>query len=213
VLTIRQATGARFGHSAWVSKLSVHVSAYDPRWPRRAARLVARLHTALGPDALRIDHIGSTAIPLMDAKDLLDLQVSVMDLATAAVRFDEPLRGLGFERMPYDHDHVPVGWSDDAALWAKRYWQRRNHADGDVNLHVRLAGSPNERLALLFRDWMCAHPEVVVPYSAIKRTLAGAAPDGDRYAELKDPIVDLVIVVAEQWAAETMWRPLGTASD
>jgi GrpB-like predicted nucleotidyltransferase (UPF0157 family) len=170
------------------------------------------LHTALGPDALRIEHIGSTAIPLMDAKDLLDLQVSVMDLATAAVRFDEPLRGLGFERMPYDHDHVPVGRSDDAALWAKRYWQRRSHADGDVNLHVRLVGSPNERVALLFRDWMRAHPEVIAPYSAIKRTLAGAAADGDRYAELKDPIVDLVIVVAEQWAAETMWSPVGTTS-
>jgi dephospho-CoA kinase len=49
---------------------------------------------------VRIEHIGSTAISLMAAKDLLDLQVSVRDLSTAAARFDAPLRGLGFERMP-----------------------------------------------------------------------------------------------------------------
>ena len=43
------------------------------------------------------------------------------------------------------------------ALWAKRFWTRRG-TGADVNLHVRVSGSPNERLALLFRDWMCAHP-------------------------------------------------------
>jgi len=101
-------------------------------------------------------------------------------------------------------DHVPVGRSDDAALWAKRFWARRGTGE-DVNLHVRLSGSPNERVALLFRDWMSAHPQAVIAYSAIKRSLAAAIPDLDTYAAVKDPIVDLVIVTAEAWATETGW--------
>ena len=55
---------------------------------------------ALGAGALRIDHIGSTAIPAMDAKDVLDIQVSVTDLVDAQERFDAPLRGLGFCASP-----------------------------------------------------------------------------------------------------------------
>ena len=183
----------------------VHISAYDLRWPERASALVAQLHDALGPDALRIEHIGSTAIPMMDAKDLLDVQVSVADLNVAAERFDEPLVAMGFERLPYDRDHVPAGRPDDPALWAKRFWRRRSHREGDVNLHVRLVGSPNERLALLFRDWMRAHPDAVPPYAAFKRALAGAASDVDWYSDLKDPVVDLVIAIAESWSRRTGW--------
>jgi GrpB-like predicted nucleotidyltransferase (UPF0157 family) len=93
----------------------------------------------------------------------------------------------------------------DQALWTKRFWWRRNHADGDVNLHVRVAGSPNERLALLFRDWMRAHPEAIAPYCAIKRRLAAHAPDVDWCSELKDPIVDLVVAIAEGWASAARW--------
>lgn len=77
----------------------------------------------------------------------------------------------------------------------------------DVNLHVRVAGSPNERLALLFRDWFRAHPEAVPAYAAFKRTLAGAVADTGTYADVKDPVVDLVVTVAEPWAAATGWRP------
>jgi len=74
-----------------------------------------------------------------------------------------------------------------------------------VNLHVRLVGSPNERLALLFRDWMRANPEAVPPYTAFKRALAAAAPDVDWYSELKDPVVDLIVEIAETWSRRTGW--------
>jgi len=87
----------------------------------------------------------------------------------------------------------------------KRLWSRRGHAGGDVNLHVRLAGSPNERVAMLFRDWLRAHPAAVSAYAAFKRGLADAVADLDTYADVKDPVVDLVIAAAEPWAAETGW--------
>jgi GrpB-like predicted nucleotidyltransferase (UPF0157 family) len=183
----------------------VVISTPDPTWAERAAVLIAALHAALGARALRIDHIGSTSVPGMDAKDVLDLQVSVTDLNDAQEHFDQPLRELGFVGFPIGRDHVPAGRSDDPALWAKQFWARRG-TGGDVNLHVRVSGSPNERLALLFRDWMCAHPQAVIAYSAIKRSLAAAIPDLDTYTEVKDPIVDLVIVTAEEWAMETGWR-------
>lgn len=84
-------------------------------------------------------------------------------------------------------------------------WVRRDHAEGDVNLHVRLEGSANERLALLFRDWMRAHPEAVLAYAAFKRALAEASPNVDVYTDIKDPVVDLVLSVAEEWAETTGW--------
>ena len=176
--------------------MAVHISTYDPQWPQRASSLIARLHDLLGPDARRIEHIGSTAIPSMDAKDVLDVQVSVDDLDLAVERFDGPLAGIGFERWLGDaRDHVTAGRDDDPALWVKRFWYRRGHSDGDVNLHVRLVGSPNEQLALTFRDWMRAHPEAVAPYAAFKRALAGVAPDADWYSDLKDPVVDLIVAI------------------
>ena len=95
--------------------------------------------------------------------------------------------------MPYERDHVPARRDDDPARWAKRFWSRQGHSDLDANVHVRVAGSPNERLALLFRDWFCAHPAAVPAYAAFKAPLAAAIPDLDIYADLEDPVVDLVI--------------------
>jgi GrpB-like predicted nucleotidyltransferase (UPF0157 family) len=185
--------------------VGVEVVPYDPAWPDRATALIAGLREVLGPRALRIEHIGSTAIAGMAAKDVIDLQVSVADLEPAARDFDEPLGTQGFQRVPYEHDHVPAGLEDDPGRWVKRLWSRRGHAAGDENLHVRLAGSPNERVALLFRDWLRAHPAAVPAYSAFKRGLAGAVADLGVYTDVKDPVVDLVIAAAETWATETGW--------
>jgi GrpB-like predicted nucleotidyltransferase (UPF0157 family) len=178
---------------------------YDPEWPQRATALIDQLREALGATARRIEHIGSTSISGMAAKNVLDIQVSVDDLDRAVEAFDRPLGSLGFEPGPYTHDHVPAGSLDDPDLWVKRFWARRGSADSDVNLHVRTVGSPNERLALLFRDWFRAHPTAVPAYVAFKRTLAGAVPDGGTYSDVKDPVVDLVITIAETWAKHTSW--------
>jgi GrpB-like predicted nucleotidyltransferase (UPF0157 family) len=190
-----------------VSPSEVVVVDYDPEWPARGVALAEALTNALGETARRVEHIGSTSIPGMAAKDVLDMQVSVDDLDLAANAFDQPLRAFGFERRPYEHDHVPAGSTDDPELWVKRYWSRQGSAGGAVNLHVRLVGSPNERLALLFRDWFRTHASAIPAYAAFKRSLAGAVPDPGVYAEVKDPVVDLVIAIAETWARHTSWTP------
>jgi predicted dehydrogenase/GrpB-like predicted nucleotidyltransferase (UPF0157 family) len=182
------------------------VVAYDAQWPVRAARLIAELEGTLSPLARRVEHIGSTAVPGMAAKAVLDIQVSVDDLAAAAAYFGGHLQELGFAGWPYVKDHVPEGRTEGPEAWAKRFWSRRGHPDGDVNLHVRRVGSANERLALLFRDWFRAHPEAVPAYSAFKRSLAEVAADVGPYTEVKDPVVDLVSSVAEAWAPSVGWR-------
>ncbi len=157
-------------------------------WPPRADALVRQLRSLIGSEAERIEHIGSTAIANMAAKDVVDLQVSVVDLARAVEAFDRPLLQLGFRRSPYEHDHVPAESLDDPERWAKRGWVRRSGPEGDVNLHVRLVGSPNERLALLFRDWFCSHPEADPAYSSFKRALCAVCTDVTTYTEAKDPV-------------------------
>ncbi|MET7399070.1 GrpB family protein [Dactylosporangium sp. NPDC005572] len=186
---------------------AVFLAAPEDAWRHRAAELAAGLRTALGPLALRVEHIGSTAIPGMAAKPVFDLQVSVADLEAATTAFDPPLAGLGFTRRPYEHDHVPAGRTDSPDAWRKRYWNRAGAEP--VNLHVRLAGSANERLALLFRDWFRAHPAAVPAYGAFKTALADAVDDSDIYTDVKDPVVDLIIVAAEEWAETTGWSPAG----
>jgi GrpB-like predicted nucleotidyltransferase (UPF0157 family) len=180
---------------------------YRPDWPGQAAAIIATLGGALGPLAVRIEHIGSTSIPGMAAKDLLDLQVSTTDLEAVEPAFGHPLAGLGFTLSPYREDHVPPGAAAEPALWAKRLWTRRDHLDGEVNLHVRAVGSANERLALLFRDWFRAHADAVPAYAGFKRSLAAMASDIDDYTDTKDWVVDVVIAAAEPWAAATGWSP------
>ncbi|MEU4423791.1 GrpB family protein [Actinoplanes sp. NPDC024001] len=178
----------------------------DVGWQHRGKELAEQLLAALAPLALRVEHIGSTAIPGMAAKPVFDMQVSVADLEAAATAFDGPLASLGFTRLPYQQDHVPAGYDDPPRLWAKRFWLRRN-LGADVNLHCRVAGSPNERLALLFRDWFRAHPQAVPAYARFKEVLAAAVDDLGVYTEVKDPVVDLIGAVAEEWAATTSWSP------
>jgi GrpB-like predicted nucleotidyltransferase (UPF0157 family) len=190
-----------------VTQAGIIVDDYDPGWARRADVLIAAVMAMSDGAVERVEHIGSTSIPRMAAKNVIDLQAGVGDLDRAVEVLDGPLAAMGFERLPYEHDHVPAGAADDPERWVKRLYARRDHPDGSVNLHVRLAGSPNERLALLFRDWFRAHPDAVPAYAEFKRVLASEVDDVGVYSDVKDPVVDLVVVVAETWAAITEWSP------
>ena len=193
------------------AELPVRVVPYDPSWPRWAEAELRALTDSLGDLVLHAAHIGSTSIPQMAAKNVLDLQLSVWDLPEAAAAFEGPLAELGYIRRPYEQDHVPAGDESDPQLWAKRFWMRRNHPGGDVNLHVRVVGSPNERLAVLFRDYLRVHPLAVAAYSRFKLALA-AHLDLATYTDVKDPVVDLVVAAADEWAAATGWQPHATGS-
>lgn len=170
-----------------------------------AAQLIDTLGDVLGDVAQRIEHIGSTAIPSMTSKDVIDLQVSVVELTSVESHFDLALDGMGFERSPYRMDHVPCGRPDVEAQWEKRLWTRRIPRAIDVNLQVRRAGSENERLALLFRDWFLAHESAVLAYGKFKQSLSAITEDTGVYTDVKDSVVDVVIVAAEEWAEQSGW--------
>lgn len=197
----------RIGHNLGVRSEEPVIVAYRRDWPQRAGELSSTLELRLAGLVDHIEHIGSTSIPGMAAKNVLDLQASVPSLSPTDRALDPLLGSLGFERSVHEQDHVPAGQNDHSDQWTKRLWTRRDHPEGDVNLHVRRTGSPNERLARLFRDWFRAHQEAVPAYAAFKCALAGTTPDVNIYAEVKDPVVDLVIVVAEAWAVSVDWHP------
>ena len=107
------------------------------------------------------------------------------------------------------HDHRVPGMPEDAEQWVKRLV---NEPAGErrVNLHIRVDGRANQRYALLFREYLRAHPATAKAYGQFKR-LAAELPlaDTGEYADLKDPVCDLVYLPAEEWAARTSWVPVG----
>ena len=181
---------------------AIVITDYDPTWPDRFQGIGKSLRNQLGAEALRIDHIGSTAVPGLAAKDLIDVQVTVGQLADADRWPDQLLAGVA-RRPEIAADHIPAGAPADGRQWTKRYWS----AD-DVHVHVREQGRLNQRYALLFRDYLRADVVAAGAYGQVKRALAHAAPDDwDTYYAVKDPACDLVIAAAEHWAVRSGWTP------
>ncbi len=176
---------------------------YDPAWPQEFHRVAAAIRRALGPRARRVDHVGSTSVPGLSAKDVIDVQVSVAALDPEEV---DALEATGFVRRPFDSDHRPPGANGPSEDWAKRLLveapgQRR------ANVHVRVEGRPNQRYPLLFRDYLRTHGEAAAAYGAVKQQLAGLSLQTGVYADVKDPVCDLIMVAAEDWAMRTGWQP------
>jgi GrpB-like predicted nucleotidyltransferase (UPF0157 family) len=170
----------------------IEVLPYDDQWRTWFAEVSVRLRHALGDVALRIDHIGSTSVPGLAAKPVLDIQISVADLDPSDP-FRIPLTGLGY-----------VFHTDNTDL-AKRYFReppgtRRTH------IHVRRAGSFQEQTNLLFRDYLRTHPDAAAEYAALKHKLADQFRD-DRiaYTESKGDFVWSVLRRADDWAQTTGW--------
>jgi GrpB-like predicted nucleotidyltransferase (UPF0157 family) len=179
---------------------TVAIVDYDPTWPDQFEQLAAGLRCHLDDAVLAIDHIGSTAVPGLAAKDVIDLQVTVASLAEAD-RLAPAFARAGYLLTPYRQDHRPAGDQSDPGTWGKRLWQSPPGARRRVNVHVRVAGWPNQRYALLFRDYLRAHPGAAGAYARLKRGLAERLDDDlAAYTELKDPACDLIVVAAEDWA-------------
>ncbi|MGL5866916.1 MAG: dephospho-CoA kinase, partial [Dermatophilaceae bacterium] len=185
------------------SRMSAPVlSPSDPTWPGQAARLLARVRHAVGDAAVTLHHIGSTAVPGLLAKDVIDLQIGVRQLTDAdQPAFVSALAAAGFAR--------PEGeWADrskDGTPWPKRF-----HGSADpgrvAHLHVREVGSPGWRWALQFRDWLRDDRDERDRYAAAKTTLAAVASSTEHYAEAKEPWFDQAWERSHGWAQRVGWR-------
>lgn len=129
------------------------VVAPDPSWPQQAQRVNARIAMVAGPRAHRIDHIGPSAVPGLDAEDVLDVQVVVAD-RTAAEQLADDLIGAGLVRQTSPSwDRSRDRWWDtdrDGTTWDKAMASNADPARA-VNCHIRPADSPSWREALLLR--------------------------------------------------------------
>ncbi|WP_026923815.1 dephospho-CoA kinase [Glycomyces arizonensis] len=176
----------------------------DPAWPRRFEHLAARLRRVMGPSAVRIDHVGSTAVAGLPAKDVIDIQVTVVTLK-AVDMLEQALGEAGFfGRIEFDE---PKPEHPDTAEWEKRLY---GYADpGNLaHLHFRPIDSPGQRFALLFRDWLRAVPQARADYAQEKGVLAAKVDSATAYGHAKEPWFEHEAWPrANKWAQAVGWHP------
>jgi GrpB-like predicted nucleotidyltransferase (UPF0157 family) len=167
---------------------AVRIVDYDPAWPALAGAELLRIGAALGPVAVRLEHVGSTAVPGLAAKPIVDLQVSV-DALEPRERYVAPLERLGYL-------FVPAPESPDYHFFAKAPERPRTH-----HLHVCQAGSEHELRHLAVRDFLHEHPDEAARYADLKRRLAADHPrDRLAYIAGKDDYLKALEERALAWA-------------
>jgi GrpB-like predicted nucleotidyltransferase (UPF0157 family) len=182
----------------------VEIVPYNPKWPDEFAVIAAVQKQALGDLALRIDHIGSTAVPRLPAKDIIDIQITVAALDERVVA---AMTAVGYSQPEVRYrDHRPPTVVGPESDWEKLYF-RPPPGQRRTNTHVRVQGRANQRYALLFRDYLRAQPATAQAYAEVKQQLAQHLADPEMYPDVKDPVVDLIYFAAEAWAAATGWQP------
>ena len=162
---------------------------YDPEWPRRYAAERARLLAALGDQVTRMEHVGSTAVPGLAAKPIVDIEFQVVHLEPMAP-YRAPLERMGY-RFTFDPEMPDLhffGWP------AGRPRQ--------VHLHVSQEGSPHFWRVVAVRDYLRAMTAEAAAYAALKRRLTTAHPgDRDAYVAGKHDFVRALEMRALAWAA------------
>lgn len=167
----------------------VEVVPYDPRWARAAEDEIARITAALGDLVVRIHPIGSTSIPGIHAKPILDLLPVVRDLRALDEK-NVVMEALGYECM------------GEFGIPGRRYF-RKDDANGTRthNVHAFVEGCPDIERHLVFRDFMKSHPEEARAYSELKQRLAAAHPtDIEAYMAGKDAFVKDMQTRALRWS-------------
>lgn len=163
---------------------SIRLLAYDPQWPARFERERALLEDAIGTwVAGGVHHVGSTAVPGLDAKPVIDILVGVEDLETSRACF-EPLAGLEYLYAPYR--------AEEMHWFCKPEPGRRTH-----HLHLVPSGSAGFRDELAFRDCLRVRPEVAEEYAELKHKLAARFPrDREAYTDAKADFIYRVLRLA-----------------
>ena len=169
--------------------MTIAVVPYDPEWPREFERESNRLRAALGDIAIRIDHHGSTSVPGLAAKPIIDIQISVERLQPLEP-YASALAGLGYTHVPHADDSFAPFFHRPAT------WPHTHH------VHVVSAGGAEERRTLRFRDRLRSDDGLAREYEALKRQLADAANGSDfvaqqAYANAKTDFIERAIAGAE----------------
>lgn len=171
----------------------VFVVPYDPRWPELYTATRDDLRNAMGDVAVRVDHVGSTAVPGLTAKPVIDIQISVPDVEDEGT-------------------YLPAVVSTGVPLRARepghRYFRPLSGRPRTVQIHVCDSGGRWERTHLLFRDYLLAHSEARDAYGTLKEELADRyRNDRIAYNEAKTGFIFDTLDLASDWATQTGWTP------
>ena len=164
----------------------IRIVPYDSAWPAQFEAEATNLRAALGDRALRIEHVGSTSVPGLAAKPVIDIQVSVATLAPPHQHAAQ-LAGLGYHHIPFGPFDLVYPFFQKPAQWPSSH-----------HVHLCVFGGEQERRHLAFRDYLRGHPAVAAEYAALKRTLAvdhdGATlASRERYSSLKTGFIESVL--------------------
>ncbi|MHC1948580.1 GrpB family protein [Bradyrhizobium sp. UFLA06-06] len=170
---------------------------YDPNWPAMFETERARVEHALGSLALAIEHVGSTAVPGLPSKPIIDLMVGVPSLAEARERCIEPIEALGYNYIP------------EYAAWlpGELFFRKGPPGPWTHHLHVMEPSNPRWETLLVFRDYLRAHPEAAHAYADIKQALAASSrEDIAAYRNGKTRFVEETTARARAWRADLSGR-------
>ena len=172
----------------------IEIHDYSPKWPEEFKAIGKELRKALGEVALRIDHIGSTSVPGLAAKPIIDIQISVSSLDPVEP-FLKPMESLGYV------------WRKNNGEKTKEYF-REKPGNRRTHVHTRKLGSWHQQFALLFRDYIRIHPSDQEKYEVVKKELAEKYRyKRQEYVDAKDPIIHEIMHRADRWTADTGWEP------
>jgi GrpB-like predicted nucleotidyltransferase (UPF0157 family) len=163
--------------------IPIEVVPYDPRWPAMFHAASREIRAAIGAFISSIAHIGSTAVPGMAAKPVIDILIGVHSLSDAPL-FLPPLSPLGYVYVPEHEDVFPE----------RRYLHRIVEGQHTHHLHIVEPGSEFYRVQLLFRDHLRAHPQVAAEYAALKVRLAEQYRlDREAYTDSKSAFIQNIL--------------------
>lgn len=170
------------------------IAEYDLEWKNIFNDVGSRLRNSLQETAIRIDHVGSTSVVGLEAKPIIDIQISVSSFEEL-FKYKSKIEEVGFVFREENPDKT------------KQYFRevpgtRRTH------IHVRQAGSFSEQMTLLFRDYLRSHPEDCLTYAHEKHRLMNLFKnERPKYVEGKGPIIWDIIQKAHIWSQEIGWNP------
>ncbi|HEY5051069.1 MAG TPA: GrpB family protein [Acidothermaceae bacterium] len=161
---------------------TVNVVEYDPNWPQLFSREQQRIHEILGDVALSVDHVGSTSVPGLAAKPIIDIDLVVPNSADESTYVPQ-LEAAGYLLIIREPD-----WHEHRCL---------KGPDTNINLHVFSPGSPETLRHAVFRDWLRTHPDDRDLYARTKLDLASQDWSDTRgYTQAKDDLIDAIYLRA-----------------
>jgi GrpB-like predicted nucleotidyltransferase (UPF0157 family) len=170
------------------------ITNYDPEWRNLFLDIGSKLRSSLGELAVRIDHVGSTSVNGLDAKPIIDIQISVLNFDDER-NYKTKIEKVGFVLRKENPDKT------------KKYF-REIPGNRRTHIHVRRASSFSEQITLLFKDYLREHPEDCLKYAEEKHRLMKLYKnERPKYVEEKGPIVWEILQKAHIWSQEVGWKP------